>query len=760
MRMLAAAAVLALWVPGMSAQIDFTSASTTTTTTTSTTTPSSTTVVPHFECARNTTSLEVRCMVAVPSNHFHFKIQVAGGRLPNGYTTGWTDLPANATQASGLYKGLKQLRVNLQPAKWPQLQSFVLLLWQNGAAEAVKKTTVDVALGNSTMATTRPSTASTRERCTDYPERLPDDLLLHGQKMMCTGDSLYFCRARGYEALLTHCRMGCRMCIPMTTAAAAATTTPTRSTTTTTTTTTTLPVPLPECGCQAGTYGMCKNDATGACSGYQDLYTKRCAAHLSKCGLGSNTTIMMCAAKRFGSPRDHFFGPGGQCVSHDSTQGSPNRLVEQVASLRVFEGPGPGRAMYCAGTSADATASSFFLAAQNESCDAYAPTYSARQPGKIRAVYLLTRSEATQQLTLAACVATTTSSRASSFTYLSNAAATCPAPASGASVAKVLFVDPCQPGLQLVFGDATSPPTCTKVANACDSPLLNMCDKQNARCVETKQAHFCFCNDGYEGDGRTCVDVKECKDDSHQCDTESSRCVEATGSHTCQCRPGFSRNEANNGTDCVADCLLKGCHSLDTLSGSTATGRADSRVECVLQSGTASTFECACEPGYGLLNGRCRDVDECKQDENKCSRHASCTNTKGSYECSCFPGYTGDGTTCVADCTYIVDTCDNAATCDRDLGCQCREGWLGDGHTCFNDDECSTGSDDCDIYAQCTVRQRSKCLRAGINLTVMPRTYAHARVSACLRARAKQQFCQRDWHRRKCQEREGVLIKH
>ena len=40
------------------------------------------------------------------------------------------------------------------------------------------------------------------------------------------------------------------------------------------------------------------------------------------------------------------------------------------------------------------------------------------------------------------------------------------------------------------------------------------------------------------------------------------------------------------------------------------------------------------------------NIDECKEETDKCHDKAICTNTIGSYTCTCITGYSGNGRNC------------------------------------------------------------------------------------------------------------------
>lgn len=77
------------------------------------------------------------------------------------------------------------------------------------------------------------------------------------------------------------------------------------------------------------------------------------------------------------------------------------------------------------------------------------------------------------------------------------------------------------------------------------------------------------------------------------------------------------------------------------------------------------------------------DVDECKNSESVCGKHAVCTNTVGSYACTCKPEYTGDaraidGCYDVNECEILEHPCGLHATCentDPGYNCVCPQGF-------------------------------------------------------------------------------------
>ncbi|KAK2097644.1 hypothetical protein P7K49_023095 [Saguinus oedipus] len=111
----------------------------------------------------------------------------------------------------------------------------------------------------------------------------------------------------------------------------------------------------------------------------------------------------------------------------------------------------------------------------------------------------------------------------------------------------------------------------------------------NAICLDEGAVTTCTCQEGFTGDGLTCVDLDECAiPGAHNCSTNNS-CVNSPGSFSCVCPEGFRLS-----------------------------------------------------PGLG-----CTDVDECTEPGlSHCHALATCVNVVGNYSCVCPAGYWGDGWHC------------------------------------------------------------------------------------------------------------------
>uniref|UniRef100_A0A8C8WIT3 Nidogen-2 n=1 Tax=Panthera leo TaxID=9689 RepID=A0A8C8WIT3_PANLE len=172
------------------------------------------------------------------------------------------------------------------------------------------------------------------------------------------------------------------------------------------------------------------------------------------------------------------------------------------------------------------------------------------------------------------------------------------------------------------------------------------CDTK-ARCHPgTGVDYTCKCASGYQGDGRSCVDVNECATGFHHCGPNSV-CTNLPGSYSCDCRSGYEFADDHH------TCILIAPPPNPCADGSHSCAPAD-QARCIYHGG--STFSCTCLPGYTGSGHQCTDVDECS--ENRCHPSATCYNTPGSFSCRCLPGYHGDGFQCAPDPTSGLKPCE------------------------------------------------------------------------------------------------------
>ncbi|XP_033707039.1 nidogen-2 isoform X1 [Tursiops truncatus] len=186
-----------------------------------------------------------------------------------------------------------------------------------------------------------------------------------------------------------------------------------------------------------------------------------------------------------------------------------------------------------------------------------------------------------------------------------------------------------------------------------DPTPVNPCYDGSHTCATTAQCHpatgvdyTCECASGYQGDGRSCVDVNECATGFHRCGPNSV-CVNLLGSYRCECRSGYEFADDRH------TCVLIAPPPNPCEDGRHNCAPA-SQAQCIHHGG--SSFSCACLPGYAGDGHQCNDVDECL--ENRCHPSATCSNTPGSFSCRCQPGYTGDGFQCTPDPTSGLRPCE------------------------------------------------------------------------------------------------------
>ncbi|XP_057695307.1 latent-transforming growth factor beta-binding protein 4-like [Corythoichthys intestinalis] len=193
-------------------------------------------------------------------------------------------------------------------------------------------------------------------------------------------------------------------------------------------------------------------------------------------------------------------------------------------------------------------------------------------------------------------------------------------------------------------------------------------------CVKSPGGYRCLCPPGYKTDARktSCQDVDECEDPL-VCPGEE--CVNGLGSYRCvSCRPGFGL--LNGRCADIDECIRALCSN----------GRCEN---------TPGSFRCICRHGYKLRNNTCADVDECA-DPSQCPGQM-CVNSAGSYRCvSCRPGYVLSNKQCTD-----INECEDATLCPGgqcvntkgSYKCvDCRQGYRAMNGACEDVDECANAS--------------------------------------------------------------------
>ncbi|VDP08501.1 unnamed protein product [Soboliphyme baturini] len=281
----------------------------------------------------------------------------------------------------------------------------------------------------------------------------------------------------------------------------------------------------------------------------------------------------------------------------------------------------------------------------------------------------------------------------------------------------------------------------------------------NSHCrYDNRRQPVCVCDDGYEGDGRTCQkkampaeNVKLCSSHEECGDTAYCAYNDQHRRYQCKCRPTFTgdgvnclpeRRSCDVAHDCHvnADCFWQQdatevgykcrCRSGFTGDGYKCEEIKKQDVSCnVLNnchpnakcnySPHTNAYVCQCEAGYSGDGNFCSKVEtdanhKCKSSED-CHSNAHCVFRDSAYEyfCECLPGYRGDG---FSNCDPADECfpgnentgCGELAKCSFDLEkvayvCKCIGGYTGDGHTCVPEVaiSCNTDPTLCHYNAEC-----------------------------------------------------------
>ena len=122
----------------------------------------------------------------------------------------------------------------------------------------------------------------------------------------------------------------------------------------------------------------------------------------------------------------------------------------------------------------------------------------------------------------------------------------------------------------------------------------------------------CECVKGFtRNKADSCVDIDECQNNEAYCN-KNADCLNMDGSYKCSCNQGYF----GDGESCLyGQCLDTNCPQ---------------NMTCV----SPTTSDCKCKTGFTSdpNSENCVDIDECEVD-NLCETTSDCINTLGSYSC-------------------------------------------------------------------------------------------------------------------------------
>ena len=211
---------------------------------------------------------------------------------------------------------------------------------------------------------------------------------------------------------------------------------------------------------------------------------------------------------------------------------------------------------------------------------------------------------------------------------------------------------------------STSTTTTTTTTEYIDSCLLGHDCDINADCISIEsEVHICVCNDGFRGSGKSCRDINECKEGSHDCNLDTSICNNLTPGFECisisttTTSPVTTTNRTS--TEPVEyddfrgdefdyeffdyDDLNKNSGSDDATSGGDAEQfinaceiAHDCHVEASCIPTKSGKYDCECKGGFRGSGRECRDINECKENLHNCMPNEKCNNVDGNFECEIF----------------------------------------------------------------------------------------------------------------------------
>ncbi|VDN03507.1 unnamed protein product [Thelazia callipaeda] len=206
--------------------------------------------------------------------------------------------------------------------------------------------------------------------------------------------------------------------------------------------------------------------------------------------------------------------------------------------------------------------------------------------------------------------------------------------------------------------------------------LRNSCASSNCEhyCKQHNNGSVqCSCRNGYtlQSDGYSCADINECLLLLDDC-LVNQRCVNTPGSYRCvrtlPCGTGYVLNSETGQCADIDECKI-GTHfcSAQYMCRNTIGSYKCEMKQCEEREiRNPRTGECTkqfCPLGYIPSNGKCRDIDECKNGSHLCGRRP-CINLPGSYKCICSAGF---------DFNTTTKRCEDINECTEFRGYICRK---------------------------------------------------------------------------------------
>lgn len=266
----------------------------------------------------------------------------------------------------------------------------------------------------------------------------------------------------------------------------------------------------------------------------------------------------------------------------------------------------------------------------------------------------------------------------------------------------------CEAGLRNVDGNCVDINECEETPFVCAVGEKCVNHIGGYRCVRMNE-----CQPGFERDGPfgVCRDIDECRNGAAKCGP-NMYCLNTIGSFQCLCERGYKNLDHETCVD-VDECQVFGSQA----------SCPDPRARCV---NTNGSHICVCPEGFIWVDypiSKCKDIDECSQQPDRCGKEHRCVNVEGSYNCVCAPGYkaTEDSKRCVDidECQAHLYQSNSRNPCPHSLcvntpgsyECRCPDGFrLGPGGRCYDIDECN------DIPGVCKSKHAMGYSQACVNL--------------------------------------------